>query len=443
MENTATPSVEIPTALPGFEGDELREKLLLDTNSQDQDVDEDEEESSVSSSELKPKKRRWQLVRTLAAFGAFIFILGLAISWFFGMGWFAKQKAQPISRGTSKDGQTAPATEDEKLKMALSMVAASTSTRAADSNPLSEADKNTQTQDNLNSQGDAVILPRATGVEHEKKGTPNSGESYSLPQAKDTPTSENISSTSSKTDGIAPALKTNDSEDARGRSLFFGISKKTAKEEGIPKPEITQVSKAELSGPLPPARIPFGTLLPVRLVGSIYTLRNSGGMVRMELTRAIEGKGYFYPAGTMVVGNVRGGEAVRAFVTITGLIDPVSGDLVKFGGELLGRDGGSGIEGKRRNLTSQWARFFQGMKETSVSVLGSVGAIRSGSSTVVLSEPIRRGTESMTGELSESISSKRDENTFLEVAAGVSGYVLVTGLPENSTNKLTREAGKE
>jgi hypothetical protein len=162
----------------------------------------------------------------------------------------------------------------------------------------------------------------------------------------------------------------------------------------------------------------------------------------MELTRAIEGKGYFYPAGTMIVGNVRSGETVRAFVTITGLIDPVSGDLVKFGGELLGRDGGSGIEGKRRNLTSQWARFFQTMKETSVSVLGSVGAIRSGS-TVVLSEPIRRGSESMTGDLSESISPKRNEDTFLEVAAGASGYVLVTGLPENSTNKITREAGKE
>jgi hypothetical protein len=436
MENTATPSAEIPTALPGFEEDDLREKLLLDTNSPDQDVEEDEEESPLGS-EPKPKKGRWQVVRTLAAFAAFVGILGLAVSWFFGMGWFAKQKAQAISRGTSKDGPTAPATEDEKLKMALSMVAASTPTRAADLKPLAEADKNTQTKDNLNSQGDAVVIPPDPGAQHEKKGVPNSGESYPLPQPKDTP-----SSTSPKTGGVAAPLKSNESDDARGRSLFFGLSKKTAKEEVSPKPEVAQVSKTELSGPLQPAQIPFGTLLPVRLVGSIYTLRNSGGTVRMELTRAIEGKGYFYPTGTMIVGNVRSGEAVRAFVTITGLIDPVSGDLIKFGGELLGRDGGSGIEGKRRNLTSQWVRFLQGMKETSASVLGSVGAIRSGS-TVVLSEPIRRGAESMTGELSESISPKRDENTFLEVAAGASGYVLVTGLPEISTNKLTREAEKE
>lgn len=440
MENTATPSVEIPTALPGFEEDELREKLLLDPTGEDQHVDEDEEEDTFAS-EPKPKKRRWQVARTLAAFAAFVGILAFAVSWFFGIGWFAQKKAQPISRGTSRDGQTSPATEDEKLKMALSMVAAATSTRAADSKPLSEADKNASTKDNLNSHGDSVVLPPATGAQPEKKASPNSGESYPLPQPKDTP-QENTASTSPKTARAAPSLKSNESDDARGRSLFFGISKKTAKEEGIAKPEVEQVLKAELSGPLPPVQIPFGTLLPVRLVGSIYTLRNSGGLVRMELTRAIEGKGYFYPAGTMIVGNVRSGETVRAFVTITGLIDPVSGDLVKFGGELLGKDGGSGIEGKRRNLTSQWARFFQTMKETSVSVLGSVGAIRSGS-TVVLSEPIRRGTESLTGELSESISPKRNEDTFLEVAAGASGYVLVTGLPENSTNKFTREAGKE
>lgn len=440
MENTASPSVEIPTALPGFEEDDLREKLLLDSTGEDQHVDEDEEESAFAS-EPKPKTRRWQVARTFAAFAAFVGILALAVSWFFGMGWFAQKKAQPISRGTSRDGQTAPATEDEKLKMALSMVATATPTRAADSKPLSGADKNASTKDNLNSQGDSVVLPPATGAQHEKKGAPNSGEAYPLPQPKDKP-SEITASTSPKTVGVAPSLKSNESDDARGRSLFFGLSKKIAKEEASPKPEVTQVLKAELSSPLPPAQIPFGTLLPVRLVGSIYTLRNSGGLVRMELTRAIEGKGYFYPAGTMIVGNVRSGETVRAFVTIMGLIDPVSGDLVKFGGELLGKDGGSGIEGKRRNLTSQWARFFQSMKETSVSILGSVGAIRSGS-TVVLSEPIRRGTESLTGELSESISPKRNEDTFLEVAAGSNGYVLVTGLPENSTNKLTREAGKE
>ena len=80
----------------------------------------------------------------------------------------------------------------------------------------------------------------------------------------------------------------------------------------------------------------FGSLLPVRLIGAIYTLRNSGGVVRMELTQPVEGKGYSYPAGTTLIGNLRGGESVRAFVNVIGLIDPVSGELVKFTGELIG-----------------------------------------------------------------------------------------------------------
>ena len=90
------------------------------------------------------------------------------------------------------------------------------------------------------------------------------------------------------------------------------------------------------------------------------------------------------------------------------------------------------------------------MKDTAASVLGSVGAMRSGS-TVILSEPIRRGTESMSGNRSDAILKNDRENTFLEVAAGSSGYVLVTGLPENAptagiaptANKPTQEAAKE
>lgn len=157
----------------------------------------------------------------------------------------------------------------------------------------------------------------------------------------------------------------------------------------------------------------------------------------MELTRSVEGEGYSYPAGTNVIGNVRGGESVRAFVTIVGLIDPVSGDLVKFGGELLGADGASGIKGKRRRLTSQWVRFFNGVKETASSVLGSVGAFRSGG-TVILSEPIRRGSESMSEDLSEALLKTGKEDSFIEVSAGASGYVLVTDLPDASTTPTAK-----
>ncbi|QQS33004.1 MAG: hypothetical protein IPM50_00005 [Acidobacteriota bacterium] len=132
-----------------------------------------------------------------------------------------------------------------------------------------------------------------------------------------------------------------------------------------------------------------------------------------------------------MIGNVRGGESVRAFVTRRS-DHSASGELVKFGGELLGRDGASGIEGKRRRLTSQWARFFDGLKETASSVLSTVGALRSGGP-VILSEPIRRGSEAMSEDISTALLKNGKEDTFIEVPAGANGYVLVTDLPKNSS----------
>lgn len=443
MEKTTPTPADVPTALPGFEDDDAREKLLLETTDTDMHPsgEAEEEEIELGNEAPRPKTRRSKVIRMFAAFAAFVCILAIAVSWFFGMGWFAEQKAQPISRHSSKDGQTSPATEDEKLKMALSMVAAQPTSGTPELYRPSALEEDDQNRASTNPKPDDTVTPPAAG----DQGSPTSAkESYSLPSPKDS-SNDNHPSNAPQRAGVSSAPTANDSDDARGRSLFFGLSKKPAKEDEPREAENLQAAKPELTGTVPAAQIPFGALLPVRLVGSIYTLRNTGGFVRMELTRPIEGNGYAYPAGTMVVGNVRGGESVRAFVNIIGLIDPASGELIRFSGELLGRDGSSGIEGKRRNLTSRWARVFRGMKGTAASFLGSVGAIRSGS-TVVLSEPIRRGTESMSEDLSDSILKNEREDTFVEVAAGASGYVLVTGLPEKAaaaTNKPTREAVKE
>lgn len=443
MDKTAPAPVEIPTALPGSEADDAREKLLLEATSEDPKDETDEEDLALASEPVKPKKRRWHVMRTLAGFAAFVCILAVAISWFFGMGWFAEQKAQPISRSVSKDGQTTPATEDEKLKMALSLVAPPPPTSVADPIRPQAVDENDLSKGIPEVKQDNTSVPSAAGGDDGRSTFASSPESYSLSSPKEN-ASDKTPSEHSKTVGIVSAAKVSNSEDARGRSLFFGITK-DPKEVEKSKSVDAQVTTITSQKEAAPAQIPFGTLLPVRLVGSIYTLRNSGGFVRMELTRPVEGKGYSYPAGTLVLGNVRSGESTRAFVTVVGLLDPVSGELVKFSGELLGRDGASGIEGKRRNLTSQWARVFRGMKDTAASVLGSVGALRSGS-TVILSEPIRRGTESMSEDLSSAILKNDREETFLEVAATSNGYVLVTGLPENSTSTVgntIKEASKE
>ncbi len=448
MESKTPISDEIPTALPGFEDDDAREKLLLETTAEDPDGDADDEDLALGNETVEPKTRRWQILRTLAGFAVFICILAVAVSWFFGMDFFSEQKPHPISRNAQKDTPTSPATEDEKLKMALSMV--------AERSPVSGSLDDPPTLDE-----EAAVSGKpgtATDITSDLSASkPDQIDPVSLdgrPQNSLPPVSPNAAKNNVAPTAAAPEMVQDKalnisvqdkdvSDEARGRSLFFGTSKRPVPTDESHKIIDAAVIKTALPESTLARPIPFGTLLPVRLVGSIYTFRNSGGFVRMELTRPIEGKGYSYPAGTMFVGNVRGGESVRAFVTIIGLIDPISGELVRFGGELLGRDGGSGIEGRRRKLTSQWASFFNVLKETASTVLGSVGAIRSGS-TVILSEPIRRGSESISEDLSNALFKNGKENTFIEVSAGTNGYVLVTTLPENASTtpkKVGPEAG--
>ncbi|HMS10081.1 MAG TPA: hypothetical protein PKE66_11390, partial [Pyrinomonadaceae bacterium] len=406
------------------------------------------------------KKRGWQVIRTIAGFAVFVAILAFAVSWFFGMGSFAESQAQPVSRNAAKDAPVSPVTEDEKLKMALSMVAANeprkggTSASQIDPPETAETAETTATSSSAGTfvHGTSPVDDTYVDSRITTKASPGTVDSpYALPPPSDTPTRKESGPETSKPVAVrqetpVPVISRTDSSiDAPGRSLFFGVTRKPPA-EAIPE-RISEDAVPTIPINEDPQRgIPFGTLLPVRLVGSIYTLRNSGGFVRMELTRPVEGEGFSYPAGTTVIGNARGGESVRAFVTIIGLIDPVSGELVKFSGELLGKDGASGIDGKRRRLTSQWSRFFHGLKDTASSVLGSVGAIRSGS-TVILSEPLRRSSESMSEDLSDALLGKgRDRNTFIEVSAGASGYVLVTDLPDATSatkGKLNAEAAEK
>ena len=448
MDKTTPNSVDVPTVLPGFEDDDARERLLLENASDELENASDEESIEGEESSHKPHKRRSKVLKTFAGFAIFLCLLIVGIAWFFGMGWFSSAKTQVVNRSNQKDATASPVTEDEKLKMALSMVAPPSPAPATAGHPDSVVPVDITQSGVPAGKGDV------DGIPQKSVPAPIGGkESYSLPLTEGNPTSkQNPSSPSSSVSAengtrSASLSKLSDSDDVRGRSLFFGMPRNPSVKE---EKEKSQESQRETQKPtLTPislrTEIPFGTMLPVRLIGSIYTLRSSGGFVRMELTRSVEGKGYSYPAGTMIVGNVRGGESVRAFVNIVGLIDPISGELFRFSGELLGADGASGIEGKRRSLTSQWSRFFRSVKDTAASFLGSVGTFRSGG-TVILSEPIRRSSESMTEELSGALLKNDREDTFLEVAAGSNGYVLVTGLPENSTatsRELKQEAAKE
>ncbi|MBK7804160.1 MAG: hypothetical protein IPJ55_16165 [Chloracidobacterium sp.] len=443
MQTLSTNAAEIPTALPDIEADEDRENLLLENQP---DEPEDEE---VDSDELAPEadsgrrgSRTGKVLKSVAAFTVFLFLMGVAVTWFFGMGLFATQKPQSVNRTGGKDTSSAPMTEDEKLKAALTMVASKEPSISKDS--IANQPMETMTVDkpetNASKPSDIVSMTDSrSGV------TPTTNIGTGISSQETNERRDETSETRNKDDRSrvnSPQLtQPNTSIEPVGRSLFFGIAK--ARNDATPVQKASSVTlasdpkKVKSSG-----QLPFGTLLPVRLIGAIYTLRSSGGVVRMELTQPIEGRGYSFPAGTMLIGNLRGGESVRAFVSVVGLIDPASGELVKFGGELMGTDGASGIKGNRKRINGKWERFFRGLKETAGSILGSVGSFRSGG-TIVLSEPLRRGSERLSEDTSESLFGTEREDTFLEVLAGTSGYVLVTQLPEPTTSMTATATGAD
>ena len=114
----------------------------------------------------------------------------------------------------------------------------------------------------------------------------------------------------------------------------------------------------------------YGSMLPVRSLGVLYTLR-SGGLARFELTRDVKGKGWTMLRGTVLVGALRGAEYDRAYVSLVGFIDSESGSFVKVSGDLLGEDGGMGIRGKRKKMSSGWSRALSKLGEASLSIAGA------------------------------------------------------------------------
>ena len=175
----------------------------------------------------------------------------------------------------------------------------------------------------------------------------------------------------------------------------------------------------------------FGSMLPVRTIGGLYTLR-SGALTRLELTRDMNGNGWSMKRGTILVGASKGGDYDRAYVSIVGFIDPQSGKLVKLGGDVLGGDGGAGLKGKRRQLDGGWARVLGQVGTAALNVTGALVGGR-GNGTVIISDGLRtRAVNPVTDEISGVIGGQIDQKQrrgFVEVVAGTPGYVMVTDLP--------------
>lgn len=188
--------------------------------------------------------------------------------------------------------------------------------------------------------------------------------------------------------------------------------------KGLTKPSIAPVT-------LPS----FGSILPVRTLGKIYTLR-SGSSIRLELTRYVSGEGWSLPKGTVLIGQVRGSEQDRAFIAVTGFIDSSRDRFVKLTGETLGDDGGSGIRGKFHKLSSGWSRAFARVGSAAVNVAGAIAGSRISGQPVIVTDIGSRTISPLSSEVDSTL--LQQARGFVEVPAGAAGFVMITTLPADA-----------
>ncbi|MEP7342604.1 MAG: hypothetical protein ABI977_33055 [Acidobacteriota bacterium] len=211
--------------------------------------------------------------------------------------------------------------------------------------------------------------------------------------------------------------KTNPAESAKSLLAGEPLHKLDANQPALKR---AQRSSDQGSGPS------FGAMLPVRSMGVLYTLR-PGNLARFELARDIRAGNWALKRGTVFVGSVLGSDVDRAYVQIKGFIDPETSSFTRLEGETLGSDGGAGLRGKRRRVSSVWVKVLDRAAQSGTQILTGVLGRRD-SSVIVATDPY--GTYRSGAGYDQS--QLQNNRTFVEVAAGTVGFVLVTTLPEPS-----------
>jgi hypothetical protein len=173
---------------------------------------------------------------------------------------------------------------------------------------------------------------------------------------------------------------------------------------------------------------PFGTMLPVRTQGVVFTLHNNS-YVRLELTRDMAGNGWSLPKGAVLIGRTSGSEHDRAFVNVIGYIDPRENKLVTMKGEVLGGDGGNGIPGKRMTVDrSSLTQTLRKIASSGLQVASSMAGALTGRGTVVIDGAAYRLMDPISDQ-ARGLVNGSDKNTFVKVEAGQQAYVMVVDLP--------------
>lgn len=176
---------------------------------------------------------------------------------------------------------------------------------------------------------------------------------------------------------------------------------------------------------------PFGTMLPVRTQGVVFSLRDNS-YARLELVRDMKGVGWSLPKGTILIGRASGSEYDRAFINVIGYLDR-DNRFVKMSGDVLGSDGGSGIQGKRVVVDSGGLkRMLSKIASSGIQAAGMLASGFGGQRTVIVDGAGNRIINPLTDEANRMFGgASGDKRAFVKVEAGRPAYVMVADLPKD------------
>lgn len=266
-----------------------------------------------------------------------------------------------------------------------------------------------------------LVLPSLSGTVNPPSVTDNGSINASTPPA---------SSAGAKPDRQDAGTNSATQGSAHSRA---NVTQSIFVEDSMPRVvAMTVAAKPKLEVSITPAVLPpFGTILPVRTQGVVFTLRNNS-YARLELVRDMKGTGWSLPKGTVLIGRASGSEYDRAFINVIGYLDQ-DNRLVKMSGEVLGSDGGSGIQGKRVVVDSGGLkRALSKIASSGMQAAGMLATGFGGQRTLVVDGAGNRIINPLTDEASRLLgAASGDKRAFVKVEAGRSAYVMVADLPKD------------
>ena len=170
-------------------------------------------------------------------------------------------------------------------------------------------------------------------------------------------------------------------------------------------------------------QIPFGTMLPVRTLGTIHTLF-SNSLARLELTRDVRGDGWSLPEHTVIVAKASGSNGDRIYLSPQGFIS-ADEKFYPLQGEITGTDGATGLPGERKTIGSRWYKVVLNAADRAQQILVAWLQSRGGGNITNIEVP--RSSDIVNQDQSQVV-------RYVLVNGRTDGYLMITALPESVGN---------